>query len=151
MGYSTLCMKDTLVNTEVVQILQIFRTIVTIILVIGLFFITYFIIKIILKSRNVYFSTIRMLGASKRVARNLLIIELLTVTNIAYFSVIILINFVKADIIENSYIANLARYVHFQDYAILYIILIAMSYLVSRKFAKKLFKKSTISTIKEEV
>lgn len=151
MGYSTLCIKDTLVTPEVVQILQIFRTIVTLILVIGLFFITYFIIRIILKSRNVYFSTIRMLGASKQVARNLLIIELLAVTNIAYFAVIIFIKLVRMNIIENNYIANLARYVHFQDYTILYFILIAMSYLVSRKFAKKLFKKSTMSTFKEEV
>ena len=151
MGYSTLCIKDTLINSSIVQILQIFRTIVTLVLVIGLFFITYFIIRIILKSRNIYFSTIRMLGASKQVARNLLIIELLAVTNIAYFTIIIFINLVKTNIIENQYILNLSRYVHFQDYTILYFILIAMSYLVSLKFAKKLFKKSTMSTFKEEV
>ena len=85
MGYYAIAIKDTLVEEGMKQVVQIMRTIVTIGLIITLFFISYFIIKIILKSRNVYFSTIRMLGANQKVAKHLLIIELLTVANVAYF------------------------------------------------------------------
>ena len=38
-----------------------------------------------------------------------------------------------------------------KDYIILYIILTVMSYLISTKFAKKLFKKSAITTLGEAV
>ena len=47
LGYTTLIIKDTLTKSGQAQVVEIFQTIVTIFLIITLFFITYFIIKIV--------------------------------------------------------------------------------------------------------
>ena len=54
----------------------------------------------------------------------------------------------KEDITKRNFLID---YLTLKDYALLYLILSLMSYLISQKFAKKLFKKSVVSTIKEEV
>ena len=151
MGLKTLLIKDTLVDGGSTEIVRIFRTVVTIILIITLFFISYFVIRIILKSRNVYYSTIRMLGATKRISIQLLIIELLTVFNTSFiiFLISIYLNYIK--VINIGFLNTILEYLKLKDYIILYIILVIMSLLISIKFSKKLFKKSAISTIKEEV
>lgn len=151
LGYKTLALRDTLVSLGVTQALKIMKTSVTIILCIVLFFISYFVIKVILKSRNKYFSTIRMLGATKKVSKQLLIIELLTVSNLAYFSFILIIYLNSINIINIKFVHTILVYLKLSDYIILYIILTLMSYLISEKFAKKLFKNSAMSTIREEI
>ena len=116
-----------------------------------LFFISYFVIRIILKSRNVYYSTIRMLDATKRISIQLLIIELLTVFNTSFiiFLISMYLNYIK--VINIGFLNTILEYLKLKHYIILYIILVIMSLLISIKFSKKLFKKSAISTIKEEV
>lgn len=151
LGYKTLAIKDTLISNGVSEMIRIMKTVVTVILVIVLFFISYFVIRVILKSRNKYFSTIRMLGATKQVSKGLLIIELLTVSNLAYFSFILLIYLNSLGVINFAFMNTVLTYLKFSDYLILYVILTLMSYLISQKFSKKLFKKSAISTILEEV
>lgn len=150
-GFKTLYVKDTLVTGGYEQVTKIMGTVTKIVLIITIFFISYFVINIILKSRNEYFGVIRMLGATKKVSKELLIIELLTVSNLAFFSFIIFIYLNSIHIINLEFINTILTYLNFKDYAILYIVLITMSYLISQKFSKKLFKKSAISTIKEEV
>ena len=150
-GFKTLAIKDTLVTYGSAEMIRIMRSVVTIILVIVLFFISYFVIRVILKSRNKYFSTIRMLGATKKVSKQLLVIELLTVSNIAYFLFMLIIYLNSIGTINIKFINNILTYLTFKDYLILYIVLILMSYLISQKFSKKLFKKSAMSTIAEEV
>lgn len=150
-GYTTLKLKDTLVQDGSIEALKIIRTIVTIVLVVVLFFISYFVIRVILKSRNVYFATIRMLGANKRVARQLLIIELLTVANLAYFTFIGVIYLNKLNIISVGFINTIINYLLLSDYIGIYLILIIMSYFISLRFSKKIFKNSAMKTLKEEV
>ena len=150
-GFKTLYIKDTLVTGGYEQVTKIMGTVTKIVLIITIFFISYFVINIILKSRNEYFGVIRMLGATKKVSKELLIIELLTVSNLAFFSFMIFIYLNSIHIINLEFINTILTYLNFKDYAILYIVLIMMSYLISQKFSKKLFKKSAISTIKEEV
>ena len=133
------------------QIIQIMRTIVTLVLVIVLFFISYFVICIILKSRNVYFSTLRMLGATKKISKQLLLIELFIVSNLSYFGFILFVYLNHSKMVKIDSLKTVIDYMKFKDYVILYIILMLMSYLISQKFSKKLFKKSAISTIKEEM
>ena len=150
-GFKTLYIKDTLVTGGVEQIEKIMGTVTKIVLIITIFFISYFVINIILKSRNEYFSIIRMLGASKKVSKQLLVIELLFVSNLAFFSFLIFVYLGFIHIINFEFINTILTYLNFKDYIILYVVLILMSYLISQKFSKKLFKKSAISTIKEEV
>lgn len=151
LGYDTLAMKDVMITPGSIQALRIIKIIVTIVLIVTLFFITYFIIKLILKSRNIYFSTIRMLGASKKVARHLLIIELLVVSNLAYFVFVLLAYFNQINLISVAFIDTVNTYFHFQDYILMYIIITIMSLLISEKYASQLFKNSIMSAYREEV
>ena len=153
LGLITLKIKDTLVryNESISQTTKIVRLIVTVIIVVVMFFISYFIIKIILKSRNVYFSTIRILGASKRVAKQLLNIELLTISHLAYFSTLGFIALVWYKIVNIKYIYSLIPYLTIKEYVLAYLILLGMTLLIASKFAKSLFKKSAMKTYNEEV
>ncbi len=151
MGIDTLMIKDTLIKDNISAFLRILRTVVTVISVVVLFFISYFVIKIILKSRNVYFATLRMLGANKNTAKELLIIELLNAASISYLIVLIAIYLASQGIINVSSMNTMVMYLELKDYIVLYALLLLISYLISLRFAKKLFKNSAITTIHEEV
>lgn len=151
LGYDTFYILDGVSSDGSLQIIRIAKIIVLSLLIIVLFFISYFVIKLILKSRNIYFSTIRMLGSTRHVAKNLLDIELNTITNIAYLIFISLIILVNTGILKLSYIQDLSTYLGLKEYIIIYLILFIMSYLTSTRYASKLFKKSAISTYREEV
>ena len=69
------------------RIIKIVKLIVTIVLIIVLFFISYLIIKIILKSRNIYYTTLRMLGATYKNIKRILAIELFTNATVSYRSI----------------------------------------------------------------
>lgn len=133
------------------QIIKIIKVVVTIILIIVLFFISYLIIKIILKSRNVYYTTLRMLGATYKNVRRILDIELFVNATLSYIILLLFIYGVNLNVINLSYIAKLTQFLNFKEYALMYIILIAISRLISIKFAKKLFKNTAINTYNEEV
>jgi hypothetical protein len=92
-----------------------------------------------------------MLGGTKRVSRDLLVIELLNVSNLAYFMFMIVLGLGKLDIINLGFIDMIIKYLTVRDYIVLYLILIFMSYLISMKFSKKLFKNSVMKTLVEEV
>ena len=149
-GYNTLAIKDTLVNPGILQVIKIFKMITTIVLVVVLFFISYFIIKIILKSRNIYFSILRMLGASKGVCRELLIIELFTISNLSYFIFSGLVEFNKTKYLNVKFLDTVNTYFKFNDYVILYLLIVGMSVIISMRYARKLFKNSVMNTYREE-
>lgn len=151
LGFETYPIKDVIIESGSMQALRIIKIIVTIIFIITLFFITYFIIKLILKSRNIYFSTIRMLGASKKVARHLLIIELFIIANLAFAAFVIIAQLNRINILNIGFIDTVNTYFHLNDYILMYIILIVMSLLISEKYAAKLFKTSVMAAYREEV
>ena len=150
-NFSVLKIKDTIYLGGVVEALKIVRTVVTAILAITLFFISYFVIRIILKSRNTYFSIIRILGATKKNAKQLLEIELLTVSNIAYFIFLILLYLHQEKIVTIKFATTIMKYLTFNDYLLLYIIITLMSYFISVRFARKIFKNSAMNTLREEI
>lgn len=133
------------------RIIKIIKVIVTIILIIVLFFISYLIIKIILKSRNVYYATLRMLGATYKNVRRILDIELFINSTLSYIVLLLFIHLVKTNVIHLEYIAQITEYIGLIEYVLMYLVLILISKLISRKFAKKLFKNTTINTYNEEV
>lgn len=152
LGLTTMYVRDAMVKPEGQnQILDIMRTILVVVLIVVLFFVSYFIIQLILRSRNIYFSTIRMLGATKRVANILLKIELLTVINVAFTIYIAFILAVKFDYLNIVYVKELINYLSISNYIVIYLILIIMSYLIANRFSRKLFKKSAMKTYREEV
>ncbi len=133
------------------RIIKVIKVIVTIVLIIVLFFISYLIIRIILKSRNIYYTTLRMLGATYKDVRRILDIELFVNSSLSYCILLIFIYLVKNNILNIEYVAKLSNFLFLKEYVLMYVILIVISRLISRKFAKKLFKKTAINTYNEEV
>jgi len=122
--------------------------------VVGLFFISYFIIRIILKSRNTYFATIRMLGATKKNVKMLIITELVIIMNISYLLVLVAIvvmnlNKTLMTSLGLEGLIEVVSYYGIIDYVILYIILVTLSILIGRKYANKLYSSSAISIYKD--
>lgn len=153
MGLSTKKANDFDVNynAESGKIIKIVRTVVTIVVLIVLFFISYFIIRVILKSRNVYFTTLRMLGANVKTIRRVLDIELFNIYTIAYTGLMVAVYLVHKNIINIPFVTNILKYLSLKEYVIIYVALAIMSFLLSRKVSKKIFRKTAIATYNEEV
>ncbi len=150
-GFNTFKISDNLILPDNIYVLNIVKTIVIIILVAILFVITYFVTKVILKSRNTYFSTIRMLGSTKKVCKNLLSIELIIISNIAYILFLTSLLMYRFNIYKLKPIKIISTYISNKELLIIYIIISLMSYFISLKFARNIFKKSAISTMKEDI
>lgn len=149
MGFKTLAMKDAMVNymDSVVSIIQVP---IAVIIIIALFFIAYFVIRLILRSRVSYFSILRMLGLARKNIRRILDVEMFTVINIAFALFLAVVILVNTGIIHVEYIRTLVEYLKVTDYVILYAILVLMGYLISGKFARSLFKKTAMGSFREE-
>ena len=133
------------------QIIKIIKVVVTIVVIVVLFFISYLIVRIILKSRNVYYTTLRMLGASFKNIKRILDIELFINSSLSYISVLLFIHLVKTNIVNIDFIEQLVSYLSLREYIIMYIILLFIVKLLSRKFAKKIFKSTAMNIYNEEV
>ena len=152
LGYKTYIMKDMIVDTDesLLGVIRLFRVIAFVISIIVLFFISYFIIRIILKSRNIYYSIIRILGSTRSIAKHLLMLELFNDINIAYLIFLSLVYISKNNIIKIKYVKSLIEYFRFTDYIFVYVVLISMSLLISCRYSRKLFTKSALETYREE-
>ena len=153
MGYDTLSLKDAKYDegTEILQIIKIFKLIVTIGLIITLFFIMYFIIKIIYKSRNSYYTTLRTLGATKGVCTSILRNEMYFLASITYLFFTAFLMFVKYNIFEVSFLKNIIKYMGITEYILIYIILLLLSLLIANRYGRKIFKNSIIKTYGEKL
>ncbi len=153
LGFETLYMPDVLYGlvSDSVAGLKIARMLVLVILFITLFFISYFIIKLVFKSRNIYYSTLRILGSSFKTTKSLLNIELLTLAHLSYLVFIIFLLLVKLSIINNELLLDLSTYMGIGNYILLYILLLLMSLMITMRYSRKLFKDSVMNTYREEV
>ncbi|MCQ2554764.1 MAG: ATP-binding cassette domain-containing protein [Clostridia bacterium] len=151
MGYKTLVLKDARYKDESAALLRLVSNFMTAFAAVVLVFVGYFVIRIILKSRNVYYSTIRMLGANVGVSRVLLMIELVLDATIAYGLTVGLVYLGSIYFPEQQLISNVLQYFDLNSYIIVYVILAVIAVLISLRYSRKLFTNSTIKTIKEEV
>jgi hypothetical protein len=92
-----------------------------------------------------------MLGASKNVSVQLIVVELYTIANLAYLFLLGLVKLNSMDFVNIEILTKMLKYLTISDYVILYLILVVMSILVSVKFSKKLFKDSAMKSLREEV
>ena len=154
LGYKTLYVKETISegnNSTIVRVLNIIRLIVNITLVVVLFFISYFVIKLVLKSRNIYYSTLRILGSTIKDTKKLLNIELFTFVNIGYILFLVILELNKRDIINLSPIKTALKYSSVKLFVIVYILVAIMSLLTTSRYSRKLFVSSVMNTYREEV
>nr|WP_305146574.1 ATP-binding cassette domain-containing protein [Anaerovorax odorimutans] len=149
MGYETLAVKDTIydMSNDLTSIVQVP---IAVIILFAVFFIAYFVIRLILRSRVSYFSILRMLGLAKKNIRRILDVELFAIVNIAFGLFLIAVLLVNYDVIRVEYLKTLIEYLKVTDYIILYAVLLVMSYLISGKFARNLFKKTAMGSFREE-
>lgn len=134
-----------------VRIMKIVKVVVISALIFVLFFIAYFIIRLVLKSRNIYYSTIRILGASSKTTNDLLNIELLIMSHISYIIFITFIILTNYKIIKSEFIYELASYCKLSHYALMYVILTIMTLLIAARYSRKIFKNSAMDSYREEV
>ena len=153
LGFNTLALRDSMYTEgeDVREMMSMMKTFAIMVLIIALFFISYFIIKIVLKSRNAYYTTIRTLGGSRKISKQLLDIELFIIATLAYGVFMALIGLVKASIIDIQMVTNLVGYLTPANYVIMYFITIGLSYMISTRFARNIFQNSVMSTYREEV
>ena len=152
-GYDQLQIRKTFDKSgnDLVKAIKIIKLVVIIGMVITMFFISYFVIKLVLKSRNVYFSTLRILGANYRSTKKILDVELFVNSSVAYLTYILFIYLVRSNVININFVKSASEYMRLNDYLLMYLILIVMSYLISQRFASKIFKKSAMNSYREEV
>lgn len=150
LGYNTFTLRDHLIVYEPLVYMQIFAMVIAIILVVVLFFISYFVTRVILKSRKVYFSTIRMLGSTKKTCKHLLTIELLVISNISYLLFVGSLLLTKLNIIKLGVFKMIINYFELKEIIILYILINIMTFIISIKYSNKIFKNTVINTLKED-
>ncbi len=138
-------------DANYLNIIKIIKVVVTIILILVLFFISYLIIKIILKSRNIYYTTLRILGATYKNIRRILDIELFINSTLSYIVLMLFIYLVKINVINLEYIAKLSEFLTLKEYVLMYVILVVISRLISIRYSRELFKNTVMNTYKEEV
>ncbi len=152
-GFTTLVMKDSL--TDVTggynAVLQLFSSVRLLVEFIILFYIAYAVIRLIMRSRNSYYSILRILGATKKNTDNILRIELIVMMLIAYGVDLLFVGLVKIGIIRIESIENMLYFLSFSDYVLLGIMLLAMSLLLARRYSRKIFTKSAMQAFRGEV
>lgn len=150
-GYKYIALTDTLYIDDYVVFSNLFYTFVTIGLFVVLFFIAYFVIRLIMKSRNVYYTTFRMLGGKKGSIRFIIILELMLVASIAYGAFMVFLYLVYAGYLNVAFVSDMLTYLTLLDYVILYLIFLGMAVLIGNKYASKLFKGSAMKAFRDEV
>lgn len=152
-GYKVLSIKDSLTNPDsiVYFVLKLLQLTVFMVEIIVLFFISYAVIRLIMKSRNTYYSTLRILGAKRNNASNIMKIELISMAMISYILNIVLVMLVSKDILKIPVLKNNLSYVSLIDFVILFAILIILSLLIARRYSRKMFSKSAMNAYREEI
>ena len=151
-GYTTLALKDSLTDMTggysfVLQLLTYGRLILEFVI---LFYIAYAVIRLIMRSRNSYYSTLRILGATKSNTDSILRVELLLMMLIAYGVDIAFVVLVRKGYLKIDAVNKLLYYLTPMDYGILAILLLLMSLLIAARYSRKIFTKSAMKAFREE-
>ncbi len=150
-GYKTFVMAETMSSESEIYgggmegILSLLLPIIIAVIFV-IFCISYIVIGLILRSRNAYFSILRILGLQKRRIENILNIEILLIANLAFAVVTACKAFTR---VFPATVQKMLDIMGVKDYIILYILIMIMALLISHLFARKLFKKTAIGTFRE--
>ena len=149
-GYHALALKDHIYNFMDEEIIGIIQTPLAVALCLAVFFIAYFVVRLILKSRGVYFATLRMLGMGKKPGRRIMRVELILVCLISYAIFLLFIYLNYAGVIYSDRLMNYITYLGMRDYLLLGAILIVMAVLIASRFMRSIFRSSAMGTMREE-
>lgn len=151
MGFTTLAIKDSLSDSTggfnvVISLMTYGRLLLEFII---LFFIAYAVIKLIMRSRNSYYSTLRILGATKANTDNILRVELVLMMMIAFAVDMAFVVLVKRGIINVKEITKLLYYLTPVDYGVLAAVLLIMSLLIANRYSRNIFTRSAMKAFRE--
>ena len=151
-GYTTLAMKDSLTDMTggydfVLRMITYGRLLLEFII---LFYIAYAVIRLIMRSRNSYYSTLRILGATKSNTDTILRVELLLMMLIAYGVDIAFVMLVKKEYLHIETVKQLLYYLTPVDYGVLAALLLLMSLLIAGRYSRRIFTKSAMKAFREE-
>ena len=149
-GYHTLVLKDHINNFMNEELVSIIQLPMAVIVCLAVFFIAYFVIRLILKSRGVYFATLRMLGLGKEPARRIMRVELVLDCMISYALFLLFIYLNRIGIVNSDKLMDHLTYLTTRDYIIMAVILLVMAVLISGRFMRSIFKSSAMGTYREE-
>ena len=151
-GYKVLVIKDTFTDATggYAFILRMFSMARLALEFVVLFFISYAVIRLVMRSRNSYYSTLRILGASRKNTDNILRIELLLMMAISYGGVLVGSNLVRRGIIAVPAVNERLAFLSATDYFILFVGLLVMSLLIAKRYSHKIFSKSAMKVYREE-
>ena len=149
-GYHTMVLKDHIYNFMDGELVSIIQMPLAVIVCIAVFFIAYFVIRLILKSRGVYFAILRMLGMTKRPAQRIMRTELVLVCAISYALFLFFIYLNKAGILNSARLKDYLLYLTPRDFVLLGVILLAMSVHISGRFMRSVFRSSVMGAYREE-
>ena len=159
MGFTTLALKDSLTDStgglgKMLDIMTYLRLALEFII---LFFIAYAVIRLIMRSRNSYYSTLRILGASKSNTASIIRTELILMMMIAYAADLLIVLLVNKGIIQDmtgyemSEVTKLLYYLTPFDYGILGAVLLVMSLLIANRYSRNVFTMSAMKSFREGV
>jgi len=116
-------------------------------LMLVIYFISYIVLRNVQESKKKDYLIFRSIGASKKDLNSITIIELLFTSTFAYtFTMILFAINEKLDINIPRYL----RYFTVGSYIFIFSLLVAISLLLGRKFNRKIFSKSVITSLKQE-
>ena len=158
-GFTTLALKDSLTDTMdgfggAISLMTYARLALEFII---LFFIAYAVIRLIMRSRNSYYSTLRILGASKSNTASIIRTELILMMMIAYAADLLIVLLVNKGIIQDmtgyemSEVTKLLYYLTPFDYGILGAVLLVMSLLIANRYSRNVFTMSAMKSFREGV
>lgn len=149
-GYHTLVLRDHINNFMDEELISIVQLPISVIICLAVFFIAYFVIRLILKSRGVYFATLRMLGMGRDPARRIMRTELVLDCMISYALFLLFIYLNRMGVVNSPQLMDHLTYLTMRDYIILAFILLIMAVLISGRFMRSIFKSSAMGTYREE-
>ena len=156
-GFTTLAIKEALTDYTkglggMLDLMSYGRLLLEIII---LFLVAYAVIRLIMRSRNSYYSTLRMLGASKNNITNILRTELMLMMLVAYGVDILFAVLVNRGVIQDltgfemKEASKLLYYLNPLDYSILGAVLLIMTLLISGTYSRHIFAKSAMKSFRE--
>ena len=157
MGFTTLVIKETLTDStgELRGVLNFAAYARLALEFIVLFIIAYAVIRLIMRSRNSYYTTLRMLGASRANTANILRVELIVLMIIAYGADLIAALAINEGLLESiagSKLDNVARVLNYLtplDYGILGAVLLVMSLVIANGYSRHIFANSAMKSFRE--
>ena len=149
-GYHVLVLKDHIYNYLSSELVDVIQLPIAIIICLAVFFIAYFVIRLILKSRGVYFAIVRMLGMNRKAANRIMRVDLVLVCMIAYAVFVLFIFLSRSGIVDFQQLEEYLTYLTLRDFIILAAILLIMAVLISNRFMKSIFRSSAMGTYREE-